>query len=61
MEDAATQLEAEIQHTEAEAEAVLAQIQETVGQLSDLRYGKFSPGREGEAEKALGAFERVLE
>ena len=61
MENAATQLEAEIRHIEAEAETLLGQMQETVGGLSDLRYGKFSPGREGEAERALGAFERVFE
>ncbi|KAH0558483.1 hypothetical protein GP486_004859 [Trichoglossum hirsutum] len=41
MESAATDLEAELRALEEDSEDVLARIRATVGDLSDLRYGKF--------------------
>jgi len=64
MEHACQQLEAETQHMETEAEEVLRHVKETVGALSDLRYGKFAKapgvevgGLEGEVVKALKGLE----
>ena len=58
------QLESEAQQAGAEAEEILRHMQETVGGLSDLRYGKFAKtpskemgGMEGEVVKALKGLE----
>lgn len=42
MEQACESIEAEIEAMEKESEEVLADIKSTIGDLSDLRYGKFS-------------------
>lgn len=42
LEKACTELEKEIAEAESEAAQILEEIQGTVGELSDLRYGKFS-------------------
>ena len=42
MERACTDLEAEIATLESQRRAVLEDLEDTVGGLSDLRYGKFS-------------------
>jgi centromere-localized protein 2 len=64
MEHACQQLEAETQYMETEVEEVLRHMKETVGALSDLRYGKFAkaPGvqvgsLEGEVVRALKGLE----
>lgn len=44
MREACEQLEAEIEALENESKEVLDDIKMTVGDLSDLRYGKFNPG-----------------
>lgn len=66
MEDTCQQLETETQQAEAEAEEVLRHMKDTVGALSDLRYGKFAKapsvedeGMEGEVVKALKGFEEA--
>jgi centromere-localized protein 2 len=66
MEHTCHELEAETQHAEAEAEEVLRHMKETVGALSDLRYGKFAKapsmevgGMEGEVVKALKGLEEA--
>jgi centromere-localized protein 2 len=66
MEHTCQQLEAEAQHTKVEAEEVLRHMKETVGALSDLRYGKFAKapsmevgGMEGEVVKALRGLEEA--
>lgn len=60
MEHACEELEAARQRAEAEAEEMLRHMEETVGALSDLRYGKFARaasteigGMEGEVLEAL--------
>jgi centromere-localized protein 2 len=64
MEHACEQLAAATQHAEAEAEEILWHVKETVGALSDLRYGKFARapsmevgGMEGEVLEALKGLE----
>lgn len=66
MEHGCQQLEAEAHYAEVEAEEILRHMKETVGALSDLRYGKFakSPsmevgGMEGEVVKALKGLEEA--
>jgi centromere-localized protein 2 len=39
---ACSELEAEIEAVEKESQEVLADIKSTIGDLSDLRYGKFN-------------------
>jgi centromere-localized protein 2 len=48
MESAAADLVAELGALEKEAEDMLARIEATVGDLSDLRYGKFDKQAVGE-------------
>jgi centromere-localized protein 2 len=50
MERARADLEAEIEEMEKEAETLLLDIRTTVGDLSDLRYGRFNrtPGGDNE-------------
>lgn len=45
LEGAAGALEAEIEKLQEEEAALLESVQQTVGALSDLRYGKFSNGQ----------------
>lgn len=52
MEQACTDIEAEILTMEAEAESLLAEIGTAVGDLSDLRYGRFV--RAGGLDNDLG-------
>ena len=66
MEHTCEHLEAESQQTEAEAEELLRHMKETIGALSDLRYGKFAKGpsmevggMEGEVVKALKGLEEA--
>jgi centromere-localized protein 2 len=66
MERTCRQLETETQHAEIEAEDVLRHMKETVGALSDLRYGKFAKapgmeagGMEEEVVKALKGLEEA--
>jgi centromere-localized protein 2 len=48
MESAATDLEAELGALEKDSEDTLARIRATVGDLSDLRYGKFDKPVDGD-------------
>ena len=66
MAHACQQLEAETQKAESEAEELLGQMRETIGALSDLRYGKFAKPRsmemggvEGEVVRALKGLEEA--
>ncbi|KAF4453085.1 hypothetical protein F53441_4172 [Fusarium austroafricanum] len=45
LEGAVGALEAEIEHLKDEEAAVLESVQQTIGALSDLRYGKFANGQ----------------
>jgi centromere-localized protein 2 len=45
LEGAAGALEAEIERLREEEAALLESVQQTVGALSDLRYGKFANGQ----------------
>jgi centromere-localized protein 2 len=49
MEQASEDMEEEVAEMEKEAQIILADIQTTIGDLSDLRYGRFSktPGATG--------------
>lgn len=42
MEEACTDIEAEIAALQAEADTILEDLNRTVGDLSDLRYGRFN-------------------
>ena len=42
MEAACADIEAEIAAMEVESRGILAEMESTVGELSDLRYGRFS-------------------
>lgn len=55
MEDASQSLDEEIAELEAECERIKGNVAETVGGLSDLRYGKRQSGGEegGEAYKDI--------
>lgn len=68
MEHICQELETEAQHVESEAGEVLRHMQEIVGGLSDLRYGKFAKtpsmeigGMEGEVVVALKSLEDVCD
>ena len=63
MENAATDLEAELAALEKEASDILAQISMTVGDLSDLRYGKFgtAAGREDVTQAVLDGLKSLEE
>ena len=63
MESAATDLEAELKELEREANDMLALIETTVGDLSDLRYGKFDKpiGGEDVAEAVLEGLRNLEE
>lgn len=45
MENAANELQAEVQLLEEEEAALLASIRQTVGAMSDLRYGRLANGQ----------------
>ena len=47
MEEACVDVEAEIAAIEAESETILADVKVTIGDLSDLQYGKFSRPSDG--------------
>jgi len=62
MAQACSDLEAEIADLEAEADAVLADMKTTVGDLSDLRYGRFAraPGaKEDLGQEVIAGLERL--
>ncbi|OCK88620.1 uncharacterized protein K441DRAFT_668699 [Cenococcum geophilum 1.58] len=62
MGHACADIEAEISTMEAEAESLLAEISTTIGDLSDLRYGRFTRiGGLGEdlGQDVLGAIKRL--
>jgi centromere-localized protein 2 len=64
IELAITSLEEEIAELDSESNTILAELQSTVGDLSDLRYGKFNktPGSDGEfGEETLQNIRRVIE
>ena len=68
MEHTCQHLEADTQHAEAEAEEVLRHVKETVGALSELRYGKFAKapslevgGVEGKVVNALKGLEEACD
>lgn len=54
MDAAVADLESEIRALEAEEQALLASVQRTVGELSDLRYGRLAnPQLPGEVLEGL--------
>ena len=57
MSTAITDLESEITSIDSESDAILKQMEETVGSLSDLRYGKFArlSGGSGEEDGLEGS------
>ncbi|OCK83232.1 hypothetical protein K432DRAFT_190928 [Lepidopterella palustris CBS 459.81] len=57
MGQACADIEAEIAAMEAEAESLLAEITTAVGDLSDLRYGRFT--RDDIGEDVIGAIKRL--
>jgi centromere-localized protein 2 len=62
MEQASAEIEAQIATMEAESTAVLAQIRSSIGDLSDLRYGRFAktPGAgEGIRKDVLTTLKRL--
>lgn len=64
MELAITSLEDEIAELDTESNTILAELQSSVGDLSDLRYGKFNktPGSDEEfGRETLQNIRRVLE
>ncbi|KAF2803985.1 uncharacterized protein BDZ99DRAFT_398880 [Mytilinidion resinicola] len=63
IERASAELESQIATMEAESDALLAEIQTSVGDLSDLRYGRFTktPGaREDISEDVLVTLKRLV-
>jgi centromere-localized protein 2 len=64
MELAIASLEEETAEIDSESNTILAELQSTVGDLSDLRYGKFNktPGSDEEfGEETLQNIRRVME
>lgn len=61
MEAACASLEKEIESTETEGASILEELKATVGELSDLRYGKFNKLSEGEVADEAVAGLRELE
>lgn len=62
LDGAATALEAEIAKLEAEEAALTESIQQTVGGLSDLRYGKFGNAQlKDEIVDGLGSLQEACE
>ncbi|KAF3008909.1 hypothetical protein E8E13_011236 [Curvularia kusanoi] len=61
IEDACQSLEAQIADMEADSERTLAEVQEAVGALSDLRTGRFAQSASGEdiGEEVLAALKRL--
>lgn len=62
MAQACSDIEAEIADLEAEADAVLADIKTTIGDLSDLRYGRFAraPGaKEDLGQEVLAGLQKL--
>ncbi|KAJ4985383.1 Cnl2/NKP2 family protein [Stagonosporopsis vannaccii] len=61
IEDACQSLEAQIAEMEEENQRALAEIQETVGALSDLRHGRFAQSASGEdiGEEVLATLKRL--
>ena len=57
MEQACVDLEAEIASLEADTKSILDDLQATVGDLSDLRYGKFGQLVEGENDMRTDVLE----
>ncbi|KAH7192085.1 Cnl2/NKP2 family protein-domain-containing protein [Fusarium flagelliforme] len=57
LEGAAGALEAEIEKLQEEEAALLESVQQTVGALSDLRYGKFSNGQI--SDEVIGGLKNV--
>lgn len=58
---ASKSIEVEIQELETEVANALAEVQEVVGDLSELRYGKFSKSADGSdiSEEALATLKRL--
>ena len=62
LETAAQDIAAEIEELEREAEKLLEEISAGVGELSDLRYGRFANGQvSDEVLQGLGALETACE
>lgn len=61
IEDACQSLEAQIVEMEKERAQTLAEVQEAVGALSDLRHGRFAQSASGEdiGDEALAALKRL--
>lgn len=57
LESAVEEVEVEIRRLDEEAEGLLAEIQSTVGGLSDLRYGRLANGKL--REQVLEGLERL--
>ncbi|KAJ4311031.1 hypothetical protein N0V94_008157, partial [Neodidymelliopsis sp. IMI 364377] len=61
IEDACQSLESQIAELQTESQRVLAEVQESVGALSDLRYGRFAQSASGEdiGEEVLATLKRL--
>lgn len=61
MEEACQSLEAQIAEIEQENRQALAEIQDVVGALSDLRHGRFAPSASGDdiGEEVLATLEML--
>lgn len=61
IEEACQSIEAQIAEIEQENKRVLAEVQEVVGALSDLRHGRFPSSASGEAlgEQVVATLERL--
>ena len=61
IDEACHALEAQIAEIEAENSRALAQVQDLVGALSDLRHGRFAQSATGEhvSEEALASLKRL--
>jgi len=59
MQDACSDLEIEIAELEKESVVVLADIKSTIGDLSDLRFGKFNRASSELSQDVMKGMERL--